>query len=114
MDESTGSRDTPLAQEEAAASEWSLYIIRCGDGSLYTGISVDVTRRLAEHRGEAGSGRGAKALRGKGPLVLVWQQSVDSRSAALRLEYRIKQLSRVRKEALIRGELTLAELHQGD
>lgn len=53
-------------------SDWSLYMIRDGHGCLYTGISTDVTRRLTEHA----SGMGARALRGKGPLELVFQQPV--------------------------------------
>ena len=76
---------------------WYVYILRCGDGTLYTGITDDVSRRLAAHR----SGRGAKYTRGRGPLELVWQEQVPDRSAALRREYQIKQMTRAEKEALI-------------
>ncbi len=77
---------------------WYVYILRCGDGTLYTGITDDVLRRLAAHR----AGRGAKYTRGRGPLELVWQEEVPNKSAALRREYQLKQLSRSEKEQLIR------------
>lgn len=99
--------------DTATVANWSVYLLRCADGSLYTGISTDVQRRLLEHSGEAGSGRGAKALRGKQPLTLVFQQEVTDKSSALQLEYRIKQLSRADKERLIAGGLDLAGLLPG-
>jgi len=71
---------------------WFLYLIRCKDGSLYTGITTDVERRFIEHQ----SGKGAKYLRGKAPLTLAFQQKVGSRSAALKAEASIKQLSKTR------------------
>lgn len=76
---------------------WSVYILRTAQGVLYTGISTNIERRLAEHR----LGKGAKALRGKGALQLVYQQLVGSRSEALKLEFHIKQLSKMEKEHLI-------------
>jgi len=76
---------------------WFLYLIRCKDGALYTGITTDVDRRFAEHQ----SGKGAKYLRGKGPLTLVFQQKFGSRSAALKAEASIKKLSRADKEIII-------------
>ncbi len=87
--------------------EYSLYLLRCADGSLYTGIAVDVEKRIAEH--EKGS-RGAKYLRGKGPLRLVFEQHIGNRSIASRVEYRVKQLDRSQKEALIDGQATLREV----
>ena len=84
---------------------WMLYILRCADGSYYTGISTDVQRRLREHSGEAGRNKGAKALRGKGPLQLAFQIQLANKSEALKLEYRIKQLSKTGKESLVRGKL---------
>lgn len=84
-----------------AEPDWSLYLVRCGDGALYTGIATDVERRLAEHA----AGKGAKYLRGRGPLSLAFERSVGDRGAALRMEYAIKQLSRERKEALVSGRL---------
>jgi putative endonuclease len=74
---------------------WHLYLIETAGGALYTGITTDVARRLAEHR----AGRGAKALRGKGPLALRHQEPVGSRGEALRLEARIKRLSAADKRA---------------
>ena len=77
---------------------WSVYIIRAADNSLYTGIATDVPRRLREH--EAGRS-GARYLRGRAPLTLVYQQEVGDRSLALRVEYAIKQLRRHEKQALV-------------
>lgn len=76
---------------------WYLYILRCGDGSLYTGITVDVEKRLETHR----SGKGAKYTRGRGPLELVYRESCADHSAALRRERAIKALSKEEKLALI-------------
>ncbi len=78
-------------------SEWSIYLLRCADGSLYTGIATDVSRRISEH--EQGK-RGAKYLRGRGPFELVYQRAVGDRSVATRIEYCVKQLSRREKENL--------------
>ena len=78
---------------------WFVYILRCGDGTLYTGVTDDVQRRLAAHR----SGKGAKYTRGRGPLELVYTQEQPDRSAALRREIQIKKLSRLQKERLIRS-----------
>jgi len=77
---------------------WYLYIVKCRDGSLYTGITTDVKRRLAEHR----ENRGAKYLRGRGPLSLVFKEMVGSNTAALKAEHRVKRLPRYKKEQLIR------------
>lgn len=68
---------------------WYLYLIKTASGALYTGITTDVQRRLGEH----GTGRGAKALRGKGPLSLVHQEAVGTRSEALKLEAAVKRLT---------------------
>jgi len=78
-----------------AMTSWYLYMVACADGRLYTGISTDPQRRFAEHC--AGGARSAKALRGKGPLTLVFTQQVGSRSMALSAEYRLKQLNRTEK-----------------
>jgi len=90
-----------------AESEYSVYIVRCADDTYYTGISRDVTRRIAEHET---SPRGAKYLKGRGPLSLVFSETVGDRSAATRVEYRVKRLQRSGKEALINGTLTLQDL----
>ena len=79
---------------------WYLYLVRCRDGSLYTGITTDVARRFAEH--QENNGAAAKYLRGRGPLVLVFQKKLGSRSLALGVESKVKKLSKARKEELIR------------
>ncbi|MDX1457261.1 MAG: GIY-YIG nuclease family protein [Marinobacter sp.] len=89
-------------------SGWHLYLVRTAAGHLYTGITTDVARRFAEH--QAGAPKGARSLRGKGPLVLVYSEAVGDRSDALRLEWQVKRWSRPRKEALIRGETSLPAL----
>ena len=76
---------------------WKLYILRCGDGSLYTGITTDVEKRLEAHR----TGKGAKYTRGRGPLELVYREECGNHSAALKRELEIKKLSREEKEKLI-------------
>ena len=76
---------------------WNVYVLQCGDGSLYTGISTDVARRLEEHR----SGKGAKYTRSRGPLELVYQEDCPDKSAALKRELEIKALSRAEKLKLI-------------
>lgn len=97
----------PVQQTESpVVQRWWLYLIRMASGQLYCGISTDVARRLKEHQGSA---KGARALRGKGPLTLEFSQLVGDRSMALRLEYRIKRWSKADKEKLIRGEKTLAD-----
>lgn len=80
---------------------WSMYLIRSVDDRLYTGVSTDVERRFSEHENTDRKNKGAKALRGKTPLKLVYQIVVGNRSDALKLEYRVKQLSRIQKEYLI-------------
>ena len=84
-------------------SDWFLYIVRCNDGTFYTGITTDVKRRLAEHRGK-GPGGGAKYLRGRGPLKLVLKKKAGTRSLALKMEYRVKKMDRREKENLICGK----------
>jgi putative endonuclease len=81
-----------------ASSPWFVYILRCCDRSLYTGIARDVAARIAAHE----AGRGAKYTRGRGPFVLCAKRRCRSQGDALRLEYAIKQLSRAAKEQLTR------------
>ena len=81
-------------------SRWSVYIVRCSDGSLYTGIATDIARRIREH--EAGP-KGSKYLRGRGPLQLVFQREVGDQSLATTVELQIKRLRRPRKQRLILG-----------
>ena len=79
-------------------STYSVYLVRCRDGSLYTGIATDVCRRIAEH--EEGT-KGAKYLRGRGPLTLVYQQEIGDRSLTSKIESRIKRLSSAEKSDVV-------------
>ena len=88
-------------------STFSLYIVRCADGTLYTGIATDVNKRLAEH--ESGP-RGSKFLRGRGPLEIIFSEVVGDRSSASQMEYRVKQLNRAQTLALVEGHSKLADL----
>jgi putative endonuclease len=90
-----------------ADTEYSVYIVRCADDTYYTGIAADVARRIIEHES---SPRGAKYLKGRGPLQLVYSAEAGDRSRALQLEYRIKKLNRSDKEALIGGRMKLQSL----
>ena len=81
-------------------SQWYLYVLRCGDGSLYTGITTDVEKRFVAHQ----SGKGAKYTRGRGPLVIVYQERCGDHSEALKREYAFKQLSREQKVAFLEQE----------
>jgi len=89
-------------------SAWWLYLIRCKNKTLYTGITTDVKRRLSEH--QAGSAKSAKYLRGKGPLELVFSTKIGNRSEASIAECRVKKLSRADKEQLICGSLLVSSL----
>ena len=88
--------------------DWHLYLVRCRDGSLYTGITTNVARRFVEHQGNGDAG--AKYLRGRGPLVLVFQKKLGSRSLALGVESKVKKLSKARKEDLIRADRYIDEI----
>lgn len=99
-----------MGNDNHPATEWSLYVLRTHDGSLYTGISTDVSRRIEEHENKDGKNKGAKALRGKTPLTLVYEIVVGNRSEALKLEYKIKQLSKTLKEELISLKINLVGL----
>ncbi|MBV8042297.1 GIY-YIG nuclease family protein [Pluralibacter sp.] len=85
---------------------WFVYLIRTADNRLYTGITTDVARRVEQHQ----RGKGAKALRGKGELSLAFSAEVGEHSLALRIEYRIKQLTKRQKERLVAGDDTVEML----
>ena len=76
---------------------WYLYILRCKDDTLYTGITTDVEKRLEAHR----AGRGAKYTRGRTPLELVYRETCGTHSQALKREVEIKKLTRQEKQTLI-------------
>ena len=95
-------------EQSAIAPAWFLYLLRCNDNSLYTGITTDLQRRLHQHQTQPA--KGAKYLRGKAPLSLVFSCQLESKSAALQAEARIKRLPKLQKEALVQGALELREL----
>ncbi|MEI8601791.1 GIY-YIG nuclease family protein [Shewanella sp. PP-Sp27a-2] len=82
-----------------SSSLWYLYLVRCANGHLYTGVTTDIARRFSEH--QSGGIKSAKYLRGKGPLTLMYQEQVGTRSDALKREIAVKKLSRAQKLTLI-------------
>ena len=86
--------------------KWSLYIVRCRHGSLYTGIATDVERRFAEHQ----TNKGAKYLRGRGPLKLVFKKQLGKRDLALKIERLVKKLPKLKKEKLIKTDAGMDEI----
>ena len=80
---------------------WHLYILRCADGTLYTGITTDVDKRFEAHC----AGKGAKYTRGRGPLTLVYREECGDHSSALKRELEVKKLSRPEKERLIQSTI---------
>lgn len=78
---------------------WFVYVLRCGDGSLYTGVTVDLDARVACHN----TGKGAAYTRSRLPVEMVWSEAAADRGAALRRELAIKRLSRAAKLTLISG-----------
>ena len=87
--------------------DWYIYLVRCRDGTLYTGISTDVERRFAQHQGSGSAG--SKYLKGRGPLKLVFQEKLGSRSLALSVERRVKGMSKAKKEKLIKVRGNIVE-----
>ena len=80
-------------------NQWHVYIVKCKDGSLYTGITTNLKRRVRQHNGEIKGG--AKYTRSRRPVKLVWSMTLSNRSTASKEEYRIKQLSRKEKLRII-------------
>jgi putative endonuclease len=89
-------------------SDWYLYLIRCRDDTLYTGISTDVDRRFAQHKSKGYAG--SRYLKGRGPLSLVFKEKLGSKSLALKVEYRVKKMTIARKEKLIKVSGSAADL----
>lgn len=81
-----------------SAAAWCVYVLRCADGSLYTGITTDIVRRIAEHNGDGALG--ARYTRTRRPVQLVHAEGAGSRAEATRREAAIKRLDRARKLAL--------------
>ncbi len=84
-------------RRQCVMEDWYLYLVRCRDGSLYTGITTDVPRRMKAHRHNLG----AKYLRGRGPLMLVFQEKIGAKRRAFQLERAIKRLPKSKKEKLV-------------
>ena len=80
-----------------AIAEWWVYLLRCRDGTLYTGITTDLARRLAQHT----AGTASKYTRSRRPVAMVYRESAGSHGDALRREIAIKKLSRAAKDALV-------------
>jgi putative endonuclease len=80
---------------------WYVYLLRCGDGSLYTGVARDLQRRLQQHNGELAGG--SRYTRGRRPVELLWSDTAPDRSAAQRREVSIKKLSRDQKLRLLQA-----------
>ena len=89
--------------------DWYVYMVRCRDGSLYTGIATDVESRLADHR----ANKGAKYLRGRGPLKLVFKKQIGEKGRALKVECEVKNLPRRKKEELIKTGAGIEALLSG-
>ncbi|MGD1899039.1 MAG: GIY-YIG nuclease family protein [Phormidesmis sp.] len=89
-------------------ASWSLYIIRTRQNTLYTGITTDIDKRFAEH--SAAGKKGAKYLRAKGPLQLVYSVSMRSHTLAAKAEHRVKKLTKAQKEKIVVQALSQAEL----
>ncbi|MGR5420061.1 GIY-YIG nuclease family protein [Vibrio sp. PNB22_4_1] len=82
---------------QVTEQSWCVYLIRNNRNALYCGVTNDIERRFKLHQ----SGKGAKALKGKGPLILEWTSSFESKSTAMKVEYFIKQLTKRKKELLV-------------
>lgn len=85
---------------DAASGGWCVYLLRCRDGSLYTGVTSDLLRRLRQHNGEIAGG--ASYTRGRRPVELLWSEPCADRSSAQRREAAIRRLSRRQKLSLLR------------
>ncbi len=89
-------------------NNWFLYLIRCKHGRLYTGITTDIERRFEEHKGI--DRKGSKYLRGKTPLKLVMKKKIGNKSLALKIEAKVKKLSKVKKELLVDGRIKIKDI----
>lgn len=80
-------------------TDWTLYILECRDGSLYTGITNDLDRRVTQHS----DGTGAKYTKGRGPFKIVYTEALENRSQASKREIEVKALSKIQKQSLYNG-----------
>ncbi|MDG1461231.1 MAG: GIY-YIG nuclease family protein [Luminiphilus sp.] len=101
----TDNSSTPRADEKCPSESrsWWVYLVRCADSTLYSGVTVNLMRRLRQHNGELVGG--ARYTRGRRPVELVWQKSASSRSEAQQLEAQTRRLSRRDKQKLISGKV---------
>ncbi len=90
---------TSADEKNAGSKAWHLYVLRCGDGTFYTGITTDLSRRIIQHN----DGTASRYTRGRLPVRLVYHEQCGDRSEALRKEYEIKQLPRKDKERYIKA-----------
>ena len=95
---------TGILNAETDEKPWWVYILRCGNGSLYTGVTIDIQRRVAEHRSKGPLS--ARYTRAFAPVELAYRCRVGSKGLAHRLEYRIKRLGRKDKEELVAKQLS--------
>ena len=100
-------KTTTKEEQTNEVVQWSVYLIRTADNSLYCGVTTDVARRFNEH---TSTSRGAKFLKGKGPLQLVWSECVGDKRLAMRLEYKIKRLPKRTKEQIVTGRVKVLNL----
>ncbi len=84
--------------DRGMATLWFVYMVRCADDTLYTGVTTDIERRLHEHNGSA---RGARYTRARRPVKIVWQEESASRAAACRREYEVRHYDRRKKLSLL-------------
>ncbi|NVK21555.1 MAG: GIY-YIG nuclease family protein [Kangiellaceae bacterium] len=88
--------------------QWHLYILRCADDTLYTGITLDLERRFEEHN--SNGPKCAKYLRGRQPLTMIYHTEFDDKSAALKAELKVKKLTKAQKKLLASGKLVINEI----
>lgn len=100
----------PIRVESKSNKQWYLYVVHCADGSLYTGVTTDLSRRVKEHNDD--NKRGAKYTRSRRPVKLVFWEHHSSRSAAQSAEYSFKKLSKKKKNDIISSKL-LERMGQG-
>ena len=94
--------DNTAVEKSRTKKRWTVYILRCADGSLYTGITRDLERRVVEHNSHALLA--ARYTRSRRPVVVVYREPAATRSAAARREYQIKQMVRAEKEKLVESK----------
>jgi len=97
-----------LQQKAYNMETWFLYLIRCKDNSLYTGITTDVKRRFQEHQGN--DRKGSKYLRGKAPLTLVLKKKIGDKSLTSKIEAKVKKLPKFKKELFVKGKIKIKEI----